>query len=236
MAALWCRLCGSACAVWCGVVPPAPENTAVGASPPSPFSYPLPFRAFFAASYDRATEPGGSGTSYVLSDIPPLLWSPPLPLTEIAMTTKLAFGVGLVVGIALGCAGGARLLCARATRTGCGSPCCRVVYVRQVGFNKTMEAPPGDMFFPVGVVAQYTDKSVEPVFDPDCRHDIQCMLTCRSSKCWSLFLWKLKQVLQPKTQGYFLSLHSMSMCDAELGRVSVNAKGKITWINKYMFL
>ena len=39
-----------------------------------------------------------------------------------------------------------------------------------------MDLPPEDMFFPVGAVVQHETGRVEPVLDPECRHDVKCVL------------------------------------------------------------
>jgi len=91
------------------------------------------------------------------------------------------------------------------------------------------------MFFPVGVVVQYANGTVLAVLDAECRHDIQCSLTCDSPQSWTLFMKKIRAVLLPSTRKYFLSLHSLSMCDAEIGRCSINKRGVVAWENKYAF-
>ena len=91
------------------------------------------------------------------------------------------------------------------------------------------------MFFPVGVVVQYADGTVLAVLDPECRHDIQCVLACESPQNWTLFMKKIRAVLLPNTRKYFLSLRSLSMCDAEIGRCNINKKGIVTWENRYAF-
>lgn len=98
-----------------------------------------------------------------------------------------------------------------------------------------MDIPPDKMFFPVGAVVQFETGQVEPVLDPECRHDVTCVLECKSRSSWSVFVSKLKIVLQPKPKYYVLTLHSLSMCDIELARGQVTPKGVQRWANHYAF-
>lgn len=98
-----------------------------------------------------------------------------------------------------------------------------------------MDLPPEDMFFPVGAVVQHETGRVEPVLDPECRHDVKCVLECKSSTMWTHFVSKLNVVLVPKPTKYVLTLHSLSMCDIELARGQVTPSGVQTWINHYNF-
>ena len=97
-----------------------------------------------------------------------------------------------------------------------------------------MEAPDA-MFFPLGVVFQFRGGRVEPVLDPECRHGVQCVLQCEKRTEWSVFVSKLKSILSPKPEPYFLTIHSLAMCDIELARGHVTPKGARTWINHYTF-
>lgn len=97
-----------------------------------------------------------------------------------------------------------------------------------------MEAPEA-MFFPLGVVLQFRQGKVEPVLDPECRHDVQCVLQCEKRSDWEVFVSKLRSILLPKAEPYFLTIHSLAMCDIELARGHVTAKGARTWINHYTF-
>lgn len=99
-----------------------------------------------------------------------------------------------------------------------------------------MDVAPDDMFYPLGVVVQYADGNVRPVFEPECRHDVQCVLQCNSKKAWPLFVRKLKLVLVPKSKKYILTVHSLAMCDIELVRGEVTPKGVQTWDAHYTFL
>ena len=97
-----------------------------------------------------------------------------------------------------------------------------------------MEAPDA-MFFPLGVVLQFRGGKVEPVLDPECGHDVQCVLECETKSGWRVFLSKLRSVLSPKPEDYILTIHSLALCDIELARGHVTAKGARTWINHYTF-
>ena len=99
----------------------------------------------------------------------------------------------------------------------------------------TMDVVPSDMFFPLGAVFQFQNGGVEPVLDPDCRHDVQCVLECISGKGWVVFLSKLKTVLVPKPNTYVLTVHSLTMCDIEMARGKVSPKGVQTWVNYFTF-
>lgn len=98
-----------------------------------------------------------------------------------------------------------------------------------------MDAPPDAMMFPIGVVMQFAGGEVEPVLDPECRHELQCGLECHDPKGWGVFVRKLKAMLVPKPKKYVLTLHSLSMCDIELARGSVTPTGVQTWKNHYTF-
>lgn len=98
-----------------------------------------------------------------------------------------------------------------------------------------VDAGPDDMFFPLGAVVQYSDGSVRPVFEPECRHDIQCVLECKTKKTWKQFVRKLNLLLTPEPKKYILTVHSLAMCDIELARGEVSGKGEQTWINLYSF-
>lgn len=82
---------------------------------------------------------------------------------------------------------------------------------------------------------QYANGAVLTVLDPECRHDIQCALTCDSPQNWTLFMKKIRTVLAPNHRKYFLTLHSLSMCDAEIARCSINKRGMVAWENNYAF-
>ena len=98
-----------------------------------------------------------------------------------------------------------------------------------------MDVAPSDMFFPLGAVFQFRNEKVKPVLDPDCRHDVQCVLECNHRKGWVVFVTKLKTVLVPKPNEYVLTLHSLAMCDVEMARGQVTPKGVQTWVNHYTF-
>ena len=98
-----------------------------------------------------------------------------------------------------------------------------------------MDDPPDPMFFPIGAVLQFADGHVEPVLDPECRHEVQCGLECHEQSGWGIFFGKIQSLLMPKPQKYVLTLHSLSMCDVELARGVVTAKGKQSWNNHYAF-
>ena len=98
-----------------------------------------------------------------------------------------------------------------------------------------MDVSPDAIFFPTGVVLQFRGGAVQPVLDPECRHDVQCVLECENRSGWSVFVSKLNNALSPKAEPYALTVHSLALCDIELARGHVNPKGARTWINHYTF-
>lgn len=101
---------------------------------------------------------------------------------------------------------------------------------------KDIRTPPLPLFFPLGVVKMFSDGHVEPVLDPECRHEIQCTLTCANPATWTTFLAKIASITKPNPINWYYSIRSFENPMFEVAAVLCNKKGQIETKNKYAFV